>query len=683
MMLQLPGKLVGKIVLGLLVIVALLILGAPQGWWQWAGVWGWWLLCFLLVGGVGAALLVGALVVWQRLVRYRRQHFQARAAEREASQETDEAHTQQLHDKMRQAMQTLEQSPQLKQYKGLPLYAVPWYVLLGTSQSGKTTLLQSVANSFAPFAHPHASAGTPTQDCDWWFFNTAIVLDTAGRYTYQAAGDQDSAPWYRFLQMLRMARPLQPVNGLIVTLAADRLATASQDELRLEATAVRKRIDEAIRELGVNFPVYLLLTRCDLIEGFTTFFGQVPEATHPQVFGYVYEAPPQGNETRSGSPARPVTEVLDGLVERLEQLRLAMFDTEHILPATVQQKIFCFPEEFRALQQPLSAFVMALLVDNPFQHRAMLRGLFLSSARQQQPPLSLVRRLLGLQPPSSPQPEGMQPYFLHDLFAVILRRDQYLATATGQARRGRWWRHFASVSSCLGLCFLLVLFLTQAFWNDRQVYAVADPTACTIEAGGQSLLSRLEPIETCRQVIETLQTQQDQRLRWSTWVFNRSGAMAARLRQRYVERFTMAVVEPLDAALGQHLSAGADTVPLVFVLMQRLELLTQCQAQPGCPPMREDTPPPDYQLMADPGRQDPRAADLAPALRQTYEAYVRWASETVPEALRREQAGHTALLRRWFTARQFALPQVLAWANQHYAPVRAHTYWERLPPGSE
>src|SRR4029450_8684377 len=160
------------------------------------------LLCFLLVGGVGAALLVGALVVWQRLVRYRRQHFQARAAEREASQETDEAHTQQLHDKMRQAMQTLEQSPQLKQYKGLPLYAVPWYVLLGTSQSGKTTLLQSVANSFAPFAHPHASAATPTQDWDGWFFNTAIVLDTAGRYTYQAAGDQDSAPWHRFLQML-------------------------------------------------------------------------------------------------------------------------------------------------------------------------------------------------------------------------------------------------------------------------------------------------------------------------------------------------------------------------------------------------------------------------------------------------------------------------------------------------
>jgi hypothetical protein len=277
----------------------------------------------------------------------------------------------------------------------------------------------------------------------------------------------------------------------------------------------------------------------------------------------------------------------------------------------------------------------------------------------------------------------MQPYFLHDLFAVILQRDQYLATSTHQARRSRWWRHLVSVSSGLGCCLLLVQLLTQAFWNDHQVYAAADPTACTTEAGGQSLPARLEQIETCRQVVETLQTQQDQRLGWSTWVFDRSGALAARLRQRYVERFTMVVIEPLDAALSQHLSAGADTVPLVFVLMQRLELLAQCQAQPGCPAMGGETLQPDYQLMADPGRQDPRAADLAPTLRQTYEAYVRWASRTVPEVLRREQEGHTELLRRWFTARQFALPQLLAWANQHYAPVRAHTYWDRLPPGGE
>ena len=441
MMLQAPGKLVGKIGLSLLVIAALLVLGAREGWWQRGGVWGGWLLSLLLIGGAVAMLLIGALVVWQSMARYRQQRFLARAAhDRETSEAADEAHDQQLRDKMRQAIETLEQSPQLKKHKGLPLYAVPWYLLIGASQSGKTTLLQSVANSFAPFVHPHASTDAPTQDCDWWFFNTAIVLDTAGRYTCPAAGDQDRARWYRFLQMLRAARPLQPVNGMIVAVAADRLATASQDELRLEATAVRKRIDEAIRELSVNFPVYILLTRCDLIEGFTTFFDQVPEATHQQVFGYVHEAPSQGDEGQPASSAWHVADTFDALVDRLEQLRLAMFDAEHVPAAALHQKIFCFPEEFRALKQPLSAFVTALLVDNPFQYRATFRGFFCSSAQQQQTPISLVHRPLGLQPPPTPQPEGMKSYFLHDLFAVILRRDQHLATSTGRARRGPWRR---------------------------------------------------------------------------------------------------------------------------------------------------------------------------------------------------------------------------------------------------
>jgi type VI secretion system protein ImpL len=140
-----------------------------------------------------------------------------------------------------------------------------------------------------------------------------------------------------------------------------------------------------------------------------------------------------------------VADTFDALVERLEQLRLAMFDTEHVPAATLHQKLFCFPEEFRALKQPLSTFVTALLVDNPFQYRATFRGFFCSSARQQQTPVSLVHRPLGFQSLSTPQPEGMKSYFLHDLFAVILRRDQYLATSTGRARRDQWRRHLVRV----------------------------------------------------------------------------------------------------------------------------------------------------------------------------------------------------------------------------------------------
>ena len=201
----------------------------------------------------------------------------------------------QLREKMQEAIRTLQQSPDLRKKGGLPLYAVPWYLLIGANQSGKTTLLRAVASSFPPFERPASSADAPTQNCDWWFFNTAIILDTAGSYAFPAKGERDSTQWFRFLQLLRYYRELLPINGLIVAVGADTLASKREEELRLEAGELRKRIDEAIREFGVDFPIYILITRCDLIEGFTEFFGCLPEHVQRQVFGYM-----RGDEARGG-----------------------------------------------------------------------------------------------------------------------------------------------------------------------------------------------------------------------------------------------------------------------------------------------------------------------------------------------------------------------------------------------
>ncbi len=233
---------------------------------------------------------------------------------------------------MQEAVQTLAKSPDLRKQRGLPLYAVPWYLCIGASQSGKTTLLRGVATSFAPFAHPPSATIAPTQNCDWWFFNTAIILDTAGHYAFPK-NEVEHSRWYRFLRLLRTHRALQPINGLIIALPVETLASKRQEEVRLEAAELRKRIDEAIRELGIDFPVYLLLTRCDTLEGFTEFFECLPEQTLRQVFGYIHEPQPQGDQ-RQQPPASTLhfEPIAESLVERLKQLRLSIFNEEQVTP---------------------------------------------------------------------------------------------------------------------------------------------------------------------------------------------------------------------------------------------------------------------------------------------------------------------------------------------------------------
>lgn len=659
------------VIVGLLALIVIAIRGLQMGWWaRLAETLGAWLWVILLA--IAAGLTVAVL---RLLPRYREKRFLNRLRAEEPPSDEVGAHYRRLQEKLQNAIETLEQAPELKQKKGSPLYALPWYLLIGASQAGKTTLLQGVANTLTPFVRPGSALAGPTQNCDWWFFDTAIVLDTAGHYAFPRQVDRDSVQWYRFMQLLREHRELQPINGLILTIGVDTLLSKGPDDFRHDAAELRKRIDEAIRELGVAFPVYILVTRCDLIEGFTEFFDCFPEATRHQVLGYVNDS-----LSRTGTAADVHLEpIFASVVDRLRQLRLAILNGETLPAAALRQKVFCFPEEFRALQPPLSTYIEALFTGSPYQHQAFFRGLFFSSAHQEGQPFSRLRQQFRLGNQSRPLARGTKAYFLHDLFAHILPRDQSLSEPTGRASRWRRLKDFFGVGVCLLFCLGALALLTQAFLGDRGIRATVDETPCEVIDQRQRGEPLLAQVERCRQVVQPLIEQNQQRVALSKLLFNRSIQAEKQLRQHYVRKFETEIRTRLDTRIGQHLSAGSATIPLVFVLIKRLELINQCRSLAGCPRSIDAEMQPDYGLMLEPSSRvapDPQRVAL---LRQTYEAYLRWAP-AAGDSLHQEQQFQADLLRRWFSSKQFALQQIIPWANQNYAPVTLQAYWQDLLP---
>lgn len=670
--LVLPSK-VG-LAIAIVVVLGLVILGYALGWWVWLGgvVGGWFWSALVLLLAVG-------ILVWVQwfLPRYRERRFleRMRGAESQTTTAAGES-DRQLHDKLQEAIRILKNSPDIRKTGGLALYALPWYLLLGSSQSGKTTLLRSVANDFSPFAHASTTVDGPTQSCDWWFFNTAIILDTAGGYAFPAAQELHSAQWYRLLQLLRHYRELQPINGVIIAIAADALATRGAEELRAEAAELRKRLDEAIRELGVEFPVYLLITRCDLIEGFTEFCGRLPEATLHQVFGHVKDSalaaePHQGVGFES---------MFEGILERLDQLRLTLLrDTSP--SATLRQKLFCFPEEFRALQKPLGMFVETLFAENPYQHSPFFRGLFFCSAQQRGQPVSFLRRELHFDGQQRALERAVKAYFLHDLFSVMLPRDRSLVRRTAKATAMRRLKDLVSLTFCLALIVLAVVLLTHASTNDRALHAAVDEIRCRPAADRADWGHLLEQAEHCRQAVQELLEHNHQRPAWSRLLFDRSGRLAGRLRQRYIEKFTTEILQPLDASLAQQVLASTETIPFVFLLINRIELINRCLSAQGCPASFEADIGPEYKLMLDAPMRSSQAPWVA-HLQRTYEAYLHWAS-TARTPLEREMDGLSKALRRWFSRRRFVPQQIVLWANQQYAPVTAQAIWQGPPTAGD
>ncbi len=132
-----------------------------------------------------------------------------------------------------------------------------------------------------------------------------MLIDTAGRYTTQdsdAKADQKS--WLAFLDLLKRNRPRQPINGVLVAISIEDLLTLPQDEVAAHAAAIKARLIELHKRLKVDFPVYALFTKADLVIGFMEFFGDLDEKQRAQVFGATFQTMDR-RQIDGGSRRRP------------------------------------------------------------------------------------------------------------------------------------------------------------------------------------------------------------------------------------------------------------------------------------------------------------------------------------------------------------------------------------------
>src|SRR4051794_34575338 len=149
-----------------------------------------------------------------------------------------------MRDKLATALALLKKASGSRGY----LYEQPWYAIIGPPGAGKTTALLNADLAFPLAAEMGQSAVAGvggTRMCDWWFTESAVLIDTAGRYTTQDSdATVDKAGWQAFLGLLRRTRARQPLNGVLVAIALSDIASATPAERLAHARAIRRRVKE-------------------------------------------------------------------------------------------------------------------------------------------------------------------------------------------------------------------------------------------------------------------------------------------------------------------------------------------------------------------------------------------------------------------------------------------------------
>jgi len=655
-----------RLTLWIAALSALVVLLLVSHWLGWLGAlagspWLWVGLVLLAAAAIFAGLYWG--VPWLQERRFLRKESSEYVVAGEQSPEEFRA-------KFAKALQMLHTLPQLKG-KGDPLYALPWYLLIGPGQSGKSSAVQG-ATVFSPLFTASGN-GSGTQNYDWWVSNAAVVLDTAGRYALQVNVERDRSEWYRLLRLLRHHREREPINGVIIAVAADWLATQPDEQLRADASKLRDRMEESRQELGVDFPLYLLVTKCDLIEGFGEFLAQLPERVRSEVIGYVDDADAAQRDAALDRLQTGLTLIYD----RLHLFRSSLLDgsvAEALRPA-----IFCFPEEFKALQRPLKSLIEPLLSKEVRYHTPLFRGIFFSSAQQTGARVSLLRQELRVGGEATPVLAGTKRYFLSDLFESILPRDRALAATTPQAQRRKGLLRAGRAGALLIIVIVATTLLARAYLADRRIATSVDPTACPAGSSQPASSPQIDVIERCRQAVESIAQQNTQRSHWSTQLFNRSGQLENSLRQRYVQAFQNEVVAPLNSALDRGFEATGDPLALMLLVARRVQGARRCLSQVGCNERTVKELQPDYALMLGPSGDRRAPPDAIAKLEQGYPAYLLWQSSP-KEELQRDLADDQKRLRLWLTTKQFSLDNLLPLVNKQSPPITYDDYWELPAP---
>jgi type VI secretion system protein ImpL len=308
-------------------------------------------------------------------------------------------------------------------------YRAPWYLLAGESKSGKTSLLES--NGLKESVKELVDRSG--RRLNWYFFDDGVVMDVAGDFVLRKDGTANHRGWNTIMRLLQKHRPQRPLDGFVLTIPSTDLMCEGElhyqrrFELEQKATSLYKKLWQAQRILGMRLPIYILVTKCDEITGFSSFCKQLPEKLHAQMFGW-------SNPSMIETAYRPelVDQVFESIHKHLSWLQFEIYaERDDIEDA---DDLFLLPPAMQSMRDALSVYLDCLFKQSAYHESYIFRGVYFCGEPgiSTDGPLQLEKMnelpvTIDALPTAKPAAIARKPVFLADLFKEKIFSESSLA----------------------------------------------------------------------------------------------------------------------------------------------------------------------------------------------------------------------------------------------------------------
>jgi type VI secretion system protein ImpL len=256
--------------------------------------------------------------------------------------------------------------------------SMPWVLSIGESGAGKSTMLGALTlpRLSGTAADP---ANLQQAACSWNFFEHGIVIDVAGSLVFDPARNRsDDRAWNAVVNQLQRHRPERPLDAVVLSIPAvdlvgpDRL---SREALGLKAARVGDRLAELQQTLSLRLPVYVVITKCDVIPGFAAFSRALSSKRLDDMVGW---SSPYTVDT-AFVPSW-VDEALDSVLRGIQEAEFAALAREEGTPVEGDE-LFILPQHFGRTRSPLREYLQRIFRPTTYERGAFLRGIYFTGDR--------------------------------------------------------------------------------------------------------------------------------------------------------------------------------------------------------------------------------------------------------------------------------------------------------------
>jgi len=341
-------------------------------------------------------------------------------------------------------------------------YLVPWFLVVAPEGSGLSTLCAATEPARPPTQTINPDTGRAV-GVSWWFHDNAVMLEVATEAFVRRSGSRVAdAAWTALLEELSSRRASLPLDGIVLAISASDLAgpdMLGQRALNDKMIQVYGRLWQAQRALGISLPVWVVITRCDIIPGFRPLAEALPEFRRQEAIGWSL---PYALE----SAFRPewIDEAIGAVQDSLAAAALELAATDP--GGEPGRAALELPAELDRLRQPLAAALGAVFRRTAFQEALHLRGVWFTGAAGLPAPGGApmiagdTRPAIAFAAPApAPAPQRLPLAFVRDVFVKKIFAEKGLPKAaqrwgSGSARAQMAWRVGAAAAAIFALLLL-------------------------------------------------------------------------------------------------------------------------------------------------------------------------------------------------------------------------------------